>query len=159
MFKSSILLSVMALSQGFVMNPSNNLQTSTALMSTQSNEVDTRRQFFSVSSAATLGLMGVMTANPESANASGGATAGKYTTIPIAKRSVRCTCAFLFLFVSQVKTNFLLHKCTQTDDTINLFKKLIHFRIKTMQTDVTMAVSNKRYMSSSTWDQQLSRET
>lgn len=101
MFKSSILLSVMALSQGFVMNPSNNLQTSTALMSTQSNEVDTRRQFFSVSSAAALGLMGVMTANPENANASGGATAGKYTTIPIAKRSVRCTVPFSF---------FLFHK-------------------------------------------------
>lgn len=86
MFKSSILLSVMALSQGFVMNPSNNMQTSTALMSTQANEVDTRRQFFSVSSAAALGLMGVMTVNAENANASGGATAGKYTTIPIAKR-------------------------------------------------------------------------
>lgn len=50
-------------------------------------EVESRRQFFSTSYAATLSLIGaasVMT--PQDAMASGGATAGKYTTIPIAKR-------------------------------------------------------------------------
>jgi len=47
---------------------------------------DSRRLFFSSSSRAILGLVGITSAFPREAWGSGGATAGKYTTIPIAKR-------------------------------------------------------------------------
>lgn len=84
MIKATVLLSVLALSQGFTINPSQVSNTGTALNAV---EDDTRRGFFTASSAAALGLVGLTIASsPEEALASGGATAGKYTTIPIAKR-------------------------------------------------------------------------
>jgi hypothetical protein len=50
------------------------------------DQTESRRGFFVASSAATLGLVNLVLGAPEEALASGGATAGKYTTIPIAKR-------------------------------------------------------------------------
>jgi hypothetical protein len=51
------------------------------------DQTESRRGFLvASSSAATLALMNLVLATPEQALASGGATAGKYTTIPIAKR-------------------------------------------------------------------------
>ncbi len=86
MIKSTILLSVLALSQGFSIAPSTQ-RTNTALQTQNTaDEVESRRQFFTQGSAAALGVMGILAANPQEALASGGATAGKYTTIPIAKR-------------------------------------------------------------------------
>jgi len=88
MFKSAIFLSALALGQGFTIAPTSHITspTSTALLlSQQSNEIESRREFFTASSAV-LGLMALIVAAPEEALASGGATAGKYTTIPIAKR-------------------------------------------------------------------------
>lgn len=85
--KLTVFLSALALGQGFTIAPSKiaTPTPTTALFSQQLNEVDSRRAFFTASSAA-LGLMGLVVASPEEALASGGATAGKYTTIPIAKR-------------------------------------------------------------------------
>lgn len=54
-----------------------------------SSEDGSRREFFTSSTSAALGLMGLVATTvsaPEEAFASGGATAGRYTTIPIAKR-------------------------------------------------------------------------
>lgn len=82
--KSALLLSTLAFSQAFTI-PSNISPSTTALRTHQGEEVESRRDFFSASSAA-LGLLGLVAASPEGALASGGATAGKYTTIPIAKR-------------------------------------------------------------------------
>jgi hypothetical protein len=87
MIKSTIILSLLALSQGFSIAPSTQ-RSSTALKTQQSDEIESRRQFFTQGSAAAIGVMGFLAANPEEAFASGGATAGKYTTIPIAKRYV-----------------------------------------------------------------------
>jgi len=81
-------LGALSSTDGFV-SPSAKLSRSIALYSSASSEsgtelsnVDSRRQFLSLTSAAFLTSM----LSPELANASGGATAGKYTTIPIAKR-------------------------------------------------------------------------
>ena len=85
--KLTVFLSALALGQGFTISPSKiaTPTLTTALFSQQFNEVDSRRAFFTASSAA-LVFMGLVVASPEEALASGGATAGKYTTIPIAKR-------------------------------------------------------------------------
>jgi hypothetical protein len=57
---------------------------SMAIYSTNNDaEVPSRRQFLAVSTAAA-GVF--ILSNPSASYASGGATAGKYTTIPIAKR-------------------------------------------------------------------------
>lgn len=86
MIKSTIILSLLALTQGFSVSPATN-RASTSLRSQElSDEVESRRQFFTQGSASALAVMGLMAANPQQALASGGATAGKYTTIPIAKR-------------------------------------------------------------------------
>jgi len=50
------------------------------------SESENSRRLFLSSSYAVLGLAGITTAFPREAWGSGGATAGKYTTIPIAKR-------------------------------------------------------------------------
>jgi len=50
------------------------------------SESENSRRLFLSSSSAVLGLAGITTAFPREAWGSGGATAGKYTTIPIAKR-------------------------------------------------------------------------
>ncbi len=85
MIKSTIILSLLALSHGFSVSPSTKV-TITALKAQPTDEVESRRQFFAQGSAAALGAMALLASNPEEASASGGATAGKYTTIPIAKR-------------------------------------------------------------------------
>jgi hypothetical protein len=74
-------------------HPSTTSQLATTKVSTDDvvavNEESSRRGFFTSSTTAALGMMGFLataTVAPEQAAASGGATAGKYTTIPIAKR-------------------------------------------------------------------------
>ena len=80
MIKSTVLLSLLALSQGFTISPQTSKisSTSTPLLMAQSDEVESRREFFTASTAA-LGLVALVAVSPEDALASGGATAGKYT--------------------------------------------------------------------------------
>lgn len=98
--KTIVFMSVMALSHAFTMPQSSNMvsTTTTSLKmdasSSGGDEESSRREFFTSTTSSALGLMGVVLATtattaivaPEEALASGGATAGKYTTIPIAKR-------------------------------------------------------------------------
>lgn len=90
MLKSTIFLSLLAASQGFSLSPTTQRSSTALAISTQAtaDEIESRRQFFSQGSAGVLAVMGLMGVSPEQALASGGATAGKYTTIPIAKRYV-----------------------------------------------------------------------
>jgi len=92
----ALSMSVMAYScHAFTIPSSQSMTSSTTtalhMVEDEASSASSRRQFFSASTAKTIGLMGVLatatsTALPEEAMASGGATAGKYTTIPIAKR-------------------------------------------------------------------------
>jgi len=93
--KTIALLSLLASCHAFT-TPQNSRTFALNMMEGEGvNELATppssRRDFFTSSTASTLGLMGVIATStafvaPEEALASGGATAGKYTTIPIAKR-------------------------------------------------------------------------
>lgn len=86
--KAAILSTCLLLSAGLpvfsftVQSTSRQSRVSTELTSESKNS----RRFFLSSSYATLGFVGTSTALPREAWGSGGATAGKYTTIPIAKR-------------------------------------------------------------------------
>mmetsp|Transcript_13413 Transcript_13413/g.19186 ORF Transcript_13413/g.19186 Transcript_13413/m.19186 type:complete len:195 (+) Transcript_13413:104-688(+) len=84
-----ILLALLASAKGFIIAPQTRTPPSILKSKTNlhNNDVQaSRRDFFESSSIIGVGLMGILTSIPQSANASGGATAGKYTTIPIAKR-------------------------------------------------------------------------
>jgi len=80
------LFSTLACASAFV-TPSTRVQNhiqnvAVSLSATSESSDDGRRQFITASTAAILASL----VTPEKASASGGATAGKYTTIPIAKR-------------------------------------------------------------------------
>lgn len=84
--KTIVFMSVMALSHAFTVPQSS--RTSIPLnMEAPSQSDESSRRAFVTSTASAFGMMGALaTIAPEEALASGGATAGKYTTIPIAKR-------------------------------------------------------------------------
>jgi hypothetical protein len=85
--KAAILSTCLFLSTGlsafgFIAQSTSSHSQTTALNS----ESEKSRRFFLSLSSTTLGLVGTSAALPREAWGSGGATAGKYTTIPIAKR-------------------------------------------------------------------------
>lgn len=83
---TALLLGVAVSSDAFSTPPNSVL--STALLAVNNNSVDsvpTRRQFFSSAMSTAAAGFAILT-SPSASYASGGATAGKYTTIPIAKR-------------------------------------------------------------------------
>lgn len=84
--KVSALLIGIAVSSDAFSTPSRSAHPSTALYSVD-DAVDksSRRQFFT-SAVATAAAGLAIASSPSASYASGGATAGKYTTIPIAKR-------------------------------------------------------------------------
>jgi len=89
MLKLTLFLSAVALSKGFSLTPHymTTVKTNSLPMLNAKSETIARRDFVA-SSAALVGFTttAALIAEPEAALASGGATAGKYTTIPIAKR-------------------------------------------------------------------------
>jgi len=85
--KAAILSTYLLLSTGLHVSSFTVPSTSSPKITTEVNsESENSRRIFLSSSYATLGFVGTSAVLPREAWGSGGATAGKYTTIPIAKR-------------------------------------------------------------------------